>query len=137
MSSRRRASDSPAAGFTLIEILVAFAVVVLLLGIVYRIFSTALGSASVAEDYSRAVLLAESGLELFGTAEALTPGDTGERIDGRFERHASIQPRPDLLSRASDHPDLLPYEIEVTVTWRAGRRPRTVSLSTIRLGPPP
>jgi general secretion pathway protein I len=137
MSTRHRSGDSPPAGFTLIEILVAFAVAILVLGVVYRSFSTGLGSASAAEDYSRAVLLAESGLELFGTAEALVSGDRDELIDGRFERRASIRLRPDLMPAASAKPDLVPYEIEVSVTWRPGRRPRSISLSTIRLGPPP
>ena len=136
MRNARRADNRSTAGFTLVEILVAFSVAVLLLGTLYRIFSTGLQLGSAAEDYSRAVLIAESELEVLGAVEALAPGESSDRVGDRFERHVRVRPRPDLVP-ADDYPDLVPYEIEVSVTWGAGRRPRSVSLSTIRLAPPP
>jgi general secretion pathway protein I len=135
MSNTGRADDRSTAGFTLVEILVAFAVAVLLLGMLYRVFSTGLQSGSVAEDYSRAVLIAESGLEALGALEALAPGESNDQVENRFERHVRVRLRPD-LAPAEDYPDLVLYEVEVTVTWRAGRHPRSVSLSTVRLAPP-
>src|SRR5258707_11895102 len=63
------ADNRSSAGFTLIEILVAFTVATLLLGALYQLFSAGLRSSASAQHYADAVLLAESGLDaLVGTA---------------------------------------------------------------------
>ena len=132
-SPRGRRGTERSAGFTLIEILVAFTVAALLLGALYQLFSTGLRSSAAAENYESAMLLAESGLDaLAGTA--LAAGETIDRL-GRFERRTSVRRRPDLLS--TDAPSVpVPYEIEVRVAWREGVRERSLSLSTLRAGPP-
>lgn len=118
-------------GFTLIEILVAFAVATLLLGALYQVFSTGLKSAVAAENLSDAVLLAQSALD---ATVAVPPaeGETDDRIDG-YERHTSIRLRPDLSSDPSKAALQL-YQVEVTVRWRDGRRERHISLVTLRPG---
>lgn len=137
MSNVAQSAGRRQSGFTLIEILVAFTVATLLLGALYQIFSTGLRSASLAGDYSNAVLLAESTLEGFGVEEALVAGESHDRVDRRYQRHVAIRPRPDLLSQGLARSAVTPYEVEVSITWQSGRRPRSVSLSTIRLGRPP
>src|SRR5260221_8769959 len=88
------ADNRSSAGFTLIEILVAFTVATLLLGALYQVFSTGLRSSASAEHYADAVLLAESGLDaLVGTAVAV--GETTDRF-GIYERRTNIRARPDL-----------------------------------------
>jgi len=124
-------------GFTLIEIIVAFTVATLLLSAVYQIFSTGVRATSVAEDYSNAILLAESALEETGVAEALVAGEAHDRLDPKYQRHVFVRLRPDLMPGGREGSALNPYEIEVRITWRSGRQQRSVSLATIRLGPPP
>lgn len=137
MSGATRSVDRSPRGFTLVEVLVAFTVATLLLGALYQIFSGGLRSASVAAEYSNAILLAESALEAFGVEERLVAREAHDRVDRKYERHVVVRPRPDLLADDMISPALAPYEVEVSVTWRSGRQPRSVSLSTIRLGPPP
>ncbi|HEX8031926.1 MAG TPA: prepilin-type N-terminal cleavage/methylation domain-containing protein [Vicinamibacterales bacterium] len=132
-----RSAGEAQSGFTLIEILVAFTVAALLLGALYQIFSTGLRSASATEDYSNAILLAESALEVFGVEEALVPGESRDRIDQKYQRRVVVRPRPDLLSRSIARPAVTPYEVEVDITWQNGRQARSVSLATVRLGSPP
>jgi general secretion pathway protein I len=120
-----------AAGFTLIEILVAFTIVALLLGALYQLFATGLRSGATAENYESAVLIAESGLDALNGAP-LALGSTSERL-GRFERHTSVAPRADLLSTQALSVPML-YELTVRVTWREGVRERAVTLSTLRAG---
>lgn len=121
-------------GFTLIEILVAFAVATLLLGALYQVFSTGLRSGVAAENLSDAVLLAQSALD---ATAGIPPaeGETDDRIDG-YERHTSIRLRPD-LSPDPSKTALQLYQVEVTVRWRDGRRERHVSLVTLRPGAAP
>jgi general secretion pathway protein I len=121
-------------GFTLIEILVAFAVATLMLGALYQIFSTGLRSGVAAENLSDAVLLAQSALDATAGLPP-TVGETDDAIDG-YQRHTSIRLRPDLsLDPASSM--LAQYQVEVTVSWRDGRRERHVALATLRPGPMP
>jgi general secretion pathway protein I len=126
-------SADPSSGFTLVEILVAFAVASLLLGGMYQILSTGLRSASVAGEYSTALMLAESTMEEIGISEPIVVGDTLDRIPPSYARRLRVRPRPDLLPVGVEHPAMAPYEIEVTVSWGHRRRPRSVVISTVRL----
>ena len=132
MNGPKRCADNSATGFTLIEVLVAFAVATLVLGALYEVYATGLRSGTNAEKYSAAVLLAESGLDALASGP-LAPVDTTDRF-GAYERRISVRMRPDLASAAA-RPAVVPYEIEVRVAWRDGIRERAVSLSTVRLGP--
>jgi general secretion pathway protein I len=131
MNGPKRHADRSAAGFTLVEVLVAFAVAVLVLGGLYEVYATGLRSGTNAEKYSDAVLLAESGLDALATGP-LAPLDATDRI-GAYERRISIRLRSDLASAAAQLA-VVPYEIEIQVAWRDGIRERAVSLSTVRLG---
>jgi general secretion pathway protein I len=137
MNGVTQSVDKSQAGFTLIEILVAFTIATLLLGALYQIFSSGLRSGSIAAEHSNAVLLAESALEVFGIEETLVVGEVHDRVDRKYERHVVVRSRPDLLPGGIVRPALAPYEVEISVTWRSGRQSRSVSLSTIRLGLPP
>ena len=58
-------------GFSMLEVLVAFVILALVGTALFRLFSGALNNASAADDYSRAVLVAESVLaEAAGTRAA-------------------------------------------------------------------
>ena len=121
------------AGFTLVEILVAFTVAVLLLGAAYRVFSAGLRAEGSAESYAKAVLIAQSSLDTLWLGP-LAEGDVSDRL-GAYARHVSVKRRGDLAREDARRP-MAPYEITVDVTWRDGLRQREVSLSAIRLGPP-
>ena len=121
-------------GFTLIEILVAFAVATLLLGGIYRVFSTGLRTGVAAENLSGAVLLAKSALDATAGTPA-TAGVTADKIEG-YERRTRVKLRPDLETDTSKG-SFAEYEVEVMVSWRDGRRERHVTLTTLRLGPVP
>jgi general secretion pathway protein I len=121
-------------GFTLVEIVVAFAAAALLLGALYQVFSTGLRSGATADHYSRAVLLAETALEAIGTVVELSGRDERERLDGRYERRTRIRPRPDLLPADSAGANLMLYEVEVSVRWQEGPRSRSVALTSLRAG---
>jgi general secretion pathway protein I len=128
-----RPSPSREAGFTLVEMLVAFTVAVLLLGAVYRVFSAGLRAEGSAEAYAKAVLIAQSSFDTLWLSP-VAEGDVDDRV-GSYARHVSVKRRSDLARDDLRRP-LAPYEIGVDVLWRDGLRQRQVSLSAIRLGPP-
>jgi general secretion pathway protein I len=132
MNGRQR-RHNPDGGFTLVEILVAFAVAVITLAALYQVFSLGLRSGARAESYSEAVLLAQSSLDTLA-AGPIAVGDITERV-GRYQRRVSVRARMDLVP--PDGPlAVIPYEIAVQVSWRDGVRPREIALSTLRLDPP-
>jgi general secretion pathway protein I len=125
------------AGFSLLEVLVAFAILAISLGVLMQIFSRATLTTVAAAQYSRAVSLAQARLAAVGTAIRLEAGSTsGEPEDG-FTWELSIVPTqlgeeaPGL--GAAELP-VTPYRVTVTVLWKDGARVRRLSLSTLRLG---
>lgn len=131
--SMRRHADRN--GFTLIEVLVAFAIAALLLVALLRILTLSLGASERSELVTRATILAQSTLDAVGVVAPLAEGDSAELVNGPFHIHAAVERYrgPGAVDGATQY--LVLYRVSATVSWREGRRPRSVSLSTLRLGP--
>jgi general secretion pathway protein I len=136
-SGERERAARETAGFTLIEILVAFVIAVLALSVVYRASSVGLDTGGTADRYSHALLIAESALQAAGVETSLAPGTSTQRRDNSYDEAVTVRPRPDLLPRSLTLAGAYPYEVSVDVSWREGGRARSVALSTIRLGRSP
>jgi len=128
------------AGFSLLEILVAFVILALTLSVIMQIFSGGLRNAGFADDYSRAVLLAESKLAELGAqpAEGETEGVFGEKYRWR----SVIRPWAGDADTPGMGAQLLPVrlmEIEVRVAWgeQGGSGSREIGLSTLQLASAP
>lgn len=123
------------AGFTLLEVLVAFVVLALTLSVIMRIFSGGLRNVSVADEYSQALLLAQSRLAEL-SVQPLEGEDSGE-FDKKFRWRSAIRPWSDPALAAKPMTQPLPVrllEIQVKVAWgEAGGGSREVALSTLRL----
>ena len=61
----------PVRGFSLLEVLVAFVILSLVATALFRLFSGALQNMSAADDYTKAVLVAESALATAGATQPL------------------------------------------------------------------
>ena len=131
-----------AAGFSLLEVLVAFVILTLVATSLFRLFAGSLANVSAAEEYSRALLVAESVLAEVGGAKPLREGTrTGSVEDGRIEWKASVEPWlapgvPPELELASESLPTRLYRVAVEVSFPspAGGQ-RTYSLATTRIGP--
>ena len=134
-ASRTRRRDDEA-GFTLIEILVAFTIATLLLGALLQLFSTGLGAVGSAANQIEAALLAESTLEQVGTTEPLQDGVDDRRAVEGYVVRVTVRRRDDLLPPGPLGPPLLAYGVGVAVSWSEGLRRRSVVLETVRLGSP-
>ncbi len=130
-----------ARGFSLLEVLVAFAILALVGTALFRLFSGGLGNAAAADDYSRAVLVAESVLAEAASAQPLREGTAqGTADDGRIEWTAQVAPysppgvNPD-TERGSDTIALRLFRVSVDVAFPApSGGKRTLTLATTRLG---
>jgi general secretion pathway protein I len=127
----KRPSD--ARGFTLLEVLVAFLILSLSMGVLMRIVSQSLNALSAAERYQVAVQLAESKLAevLIGLDESGRGKEQG-RLDKQFRWHSEIEPYEFDNQEPGERYSISPWLVRVSVSWGNGPGER-VSLSTIRL----
>ena len=120
-------------GFTLIEIVVALLVLSMASAVIFQGFSVGFRNARTADDFTQAVLIAQSKLAPAGVAEPLIEGVTsGEELD-KYSWTVTVDavaPSP----QENDTPEQLqPFFVAVDVVWSDGGTERTVSLSTLRL----
>ena len=129
-----------ARGFSLIEVLAAFVILALVATALFNLFSGALTNASAADEWSRAVLIAESRLAAASHAVPLVEAtERGDVDDGRVTWETRVvawqPPGVDAeLARVSEGMMTRLYRVEVDVRFPglAGRE-RTLSLATVRL----
>ena len=124
-------------GFSLIEVLVAFSILVMMLAVVLRIFSGGLRNAALASEYSRAASAAESVVARIGSEIPVAEGQHGGQVQGTgFRWHVDMH----RFQQANDDKDRerrgrAPlYRVDVAVRWGEGQRQRSVTLSTLRFG---
>jgi len=122
-------------GFTLLEVLVAFVILALVMGVLTRILSLSMRSLQSAGHYQQALQLAESQLAEVG---ARLTARRNQRLQGKFQEpyswEAEIEPYEFANQSLSAEPSsrVSPRLIRVTVSW-GERSAQQVTLSTIRL----
>jgi general secretion pathway protein I len=142
----RRLSTRPgnqrARGFSLIEVLVAFTLFAVALGVLMQIFSRGVNGASIADHYAKATMYAESRLAAIGLEETIKEGTTSGKFNDDFTWQVTIKPYLDSAPRDQMSIDFEKqyfaqlYEIEAKVTFATDdRKERVVTLSTLQLGP--
>lgn len=123
------------AGFTLIEVVVAFALLSVVLVTVFEIFSSGLARAGELDHYSRALAIAQSEIASAGVEEALAEGEMrGESEDRQYRwtvTTAKHEEPVDPAKPVAAVPYSL-YRVQARVTWAAGNgAERNVALSTL------
>jgi general secretion pathway protein I len=133
-SGKQRVSSR---GFTLVEILIAFAILAVALTGLLRAFSGSLHATAKAEHYAAAVLSARSILERVGSEIPMQDGmQSGRTEDGtewsiRMRRLGGVFDATSDATSGQDDPFLL-YEIVVTV---AVSHQQPITLTTLRVAP--
>jgi len=135
-----RSNPASAAGFSLLEVLVAFIILALVGTALYELFGGALNNASAADEYSRAALFAESRLTAAAVETPLREGgDQGVSEDGKYAWARKIEPyvAPGTTAEEDRLGQLAAvrlWRISVTVSWPGtlGNQ-RSVSLASVRL----
>ncbi|WP_315770074.1 MULTISPECIES: type II secretion system protein [unclassified Bradyrhizobium] len=121
------------AGFTLVEVIVALAMLSLGLTLVMGLFSTGLSRTGMAERVAGAVALAQSLMAQVGNSIPLrTETRDGAAANGYRWRLAMQPYRP---VQGGDARPVELYQVSVEIGWQEGQDPRSYALSTLRLGP--
>lgn len=133
-------STRAARGFTLIEVIVAFAVLALALTLLLGTLSGAARQVRWADDAGRAALHAQSLLDQTGVGEALQPGQRdGEFEDGRYRWSLQVEPWRDQGAQAPalidpTAPQLM--RLTLAVQWGDGGPRQQLQLQSLRLVAP-
>ncbi|MES2934266.1 MAG: type II secretion system protein, partial [Pseudomonadota bacterium] len=111
-------------GFSLLEVLVAFVILAMVLGVLMEIFAGGLRNVGRASETQHAVLLAQSKLAAVGIEVPLAAGEVNGEFDKTYRWQVSIKPYQDNQPTAADDSGLpvpiLPvmlFEVEVRVLW--------------------
>jgi general secretion pathway protein I len=122
------------AGFTLIEVVVAFVILAAVLGVGFQIFSTGLSRASQLQERSRALAIAQSQLGAAGVEDTLKEGQSrGTSEDRRYEWTTTITRTTEGIDPSKPAPSAYAlYRIDVVVNWTGSDgRPQALPLSTL------
>ena len=129
-----------AAGFSLLEVLAAFVILALVATALFRLFSGSLANASAAEEWSRALLLAESQLDVAASTLPLKEStEQGQDSTGniRWETRVVAYSPPDTNPDLERGAELLGTRLfRVTTEVRfpgAIKGERTLALTTVKL----
>jgi len=137
---RRRARET---GFTILEVLAAFVVFAVSLAALLQVFSGGLRDAQLADEYARAVIIAQSRLAGFSASEKLEEGSTSgseDRYSWTVAATAYDERQENTEADRSKDYNLRVrlLRVESKVAWRAADgRDRDVRLVTLELGTKP
>jgi general secretion pathway protein I len=128
------------AGFTLLEVIVAFVIAALAVSLLYQGATGGLAATASASRTNEAVLLARSHLAAIGHGDAIAQQESSGVDGDGYSWHLHIKPlasREMNLSDSDRANDTKPtnavlYDIVVTETWQDGPHTRMVSLATHR-----
>jgi general secretion pathway protein I len=124
------ASRDSESGFTLVEVIAAFAILALAFSVLMGAVSDGLRRAGDAEIEAQAASLAQSVLARAGRETPLQAGETSGQGDNGFAWRLRTEPAAD----AGEGSPVAGFLVTAEVLWSDGARERSLSLSTLRLG---
>jgi general secretion pathway protein I len=122
-------------GFSLLEILIAFSILALSLGILLKIFAAGVNTAMIAENYTAAVQLSESLMAKTGVETPLQAGLSTGLENNLYNWQVEVSPFT-LNSVFTDTKTSVAelFKVKVTVNWGDDNaRDRQVELITLKL----
>ncbi len=114
-----------AAGFSLLELVVALAIMSIALGVLYRAVGGGVRTVGELSDYSRAVVLGESLLQMRDAVPSEGWNESGQWEGFRW----SVSSTPHEPATAAA---VALHRVQVDVSWADGLRERSFSLASLR-----
>ena len=122
-------------GFTLIEVVVAMAILGVGLVVIIELFSGGLRLGRTSEEYTRAVEFARLKMEEMSVAETIVEGLTEGELEGDYRWQVEVR-KVDLLPAIDKSTDFKPpvehYQILINVLWNSGSRARSAVLESYK-----
>jgi general secretion pathway protein I len=116
-------------GFTLLEVLVAFVLLVTVVTVILQLFSSNIKALSVSEDYASAVVRAESKMREILDNEQLAENVWSETSPEGYRFDITVAKAYE--ARTKDMPMKI-LEIGVTMSWKMRGKDKSLILSTMK-----
>ncbi|HLZ67812.1 MAG TPA: prepilin-type N-terminal cleavage/methylation domain-containing protein [Aliidongia sp.] len=124
-------------GFTLLEVLIAFAIAALALALLFRAASGGLLSVETSGRYEEAVARARSHMAALGQEAALVAGNSEGDDGGGYRWHLAVTPVATGRSQAPGPgaaPPFMLYAVVVSISWHDVGKDREFVLRSERMG---
>ncbi len=119
-------------GFTLLEVLVAIALLAITVTVLIQLFSANLRAIYASEDYVSATLKANSRMSEILSDEELSERSWSETTEDGYTIYANVYKT--LKERTEDlNVDVM--QIDLTVRWRAGKGEKSLEIKTLKVVP--
>jgi general secretion pathway protein I len=123
-----------ARGFTLLEVIVALAILGIGLTLIIELFSGGLRLGRASEDYTKAVNYASSKMQEIMTQDNVEEGTGEGEFDDRFRWQVEAKKVDILPGEKSTEfkPPVELYKLTIDVLWKSGSKERSARLETYR-----
>lgn len=116
-------------GFTLLEILVALAILATAVTIIFQLFSASMRNIAVSEDVVMASVRAEAKLREILTREDLMEDSTTETSDDGYVFTINVT---ETLQQKTDSLPVQVLQVDLSVTWTRNGKTRSLRLNTLK-----
>jgi type II secretion system protein I len=118
-------------GFTLLEVLVATAILGIAVAVILQLFSANLRAISLSRDYVSASIKAEAKMkEILNSDEKISEKSFSEATDDGYRIDVSIA---EALKERTENLQVKLLEINLTIRWLRGTKERSLTLSTMKV----
>jgi type II secretion system protein I len=118
-------------GFTLLEVLVATAILGIAVAVILQLFSANLRAISLSRDYVSASIKAEAKMkEILNSDEKISEKSFSETTDDGYRIDVSIA---EALKERTENLQVKLLEINLTIRWLRGTKERSLTLSTMKV----
>lgn len=129
-----RRSVSATTGFTLIEVVVAMAILAIGLTIIIELFSGGLRLGRTSVDYTKAVNYARMKMEEFSLRQTMEEGSEEGTFDDNYRWQIDVK-RVDVL-QAENRPEFKPpaelFQVKINILWKSGSKERSTRIESFR-----
>lgn len=129
-SPARFQSRTDGRGFTLIEVLVALAILAIALTVLFQVFGSGSRAIVASERYLMATMLARSVMDDIGAETPVVAGENSGDVGDGYRWTIRSSPSPAIAPVMDGDRILTPYLVQVEISWNG--RPVT-TLTTLRL----
>ncbi|MCK9196928.1 MAG: prepilin-type N-terminal cleavage/methylation domain-containing protein [Syntrophales bacterium] len=126
----KRGTRAGAEGFTLLEILVALAIMAIAVTLVLQLFSVNLRAVSIAGDMTSAAIRGEARIREILAEPSLTETSWSETSEDGYRMDVSIS---EVLKERTDNLPVRLMEVILTIHWMEGRREKSLGLKSQKI----
>lgn len=119
-------------GFTLLEVMIAIAILGVALTVILQLFAQGLDSAERSGEYSKAVLYAKEKMEELIAMDDLAEGEESGEFDDVYRWHSEIKPAELEDEEGYQYFPMKILELTVRVSWLSDGKEKNFAVKTLK-----